>query len=176
MGTRRVVALGFALPVLAFAAVAPAQAAVSHPSVRSAPAVTAKPAQTEGVLSNGYGDAKYNSTAGTWRLASGSATDLLIYPDPDNTSVYIMQDETTGDYVDWVSSTGITETTNYSLSRAHWARDYCSPGASYENVYAEGQIAYPWLYGDTVGSGLELDGLGCEYGSDVWTFSGTLGS
>jgi len=163
---------------LGMSAASASTSAPAHVTTNSVSAGVEKPAQTEGVLSNTFGDAKYNSSSGTWREADGGTyTDILIV---NQGSYYTMQNETTGDWLEVAGNGSINETSDSSLARAHWvhAGSGCNPGWVWNNVYADSNSLYTALSGGTPGTYLWLADLGggndqCEDSSAIWQFSGT---
>jgi hypothetical protein len=144
-----------------------------YPPKRAALLSVQRPAQTEGVLSNYYGDAKFNQTSGLWRVASGSSTDVLIVP--QSGGYYSMQDEYTGNYLQYYSG-GVGETASYGAPRTEWMRTYCGSGAGaiWINVYEAEQEAGGELAGLNPGTNLYFNDGTCQTAASVWIFSGTL--
>lgn len=121
-------------------------------------------------LVNGNVDpVKFNASGGYYRLAApGTYTALSINCGDQSCSYYTVQDNSTGNYMDWEGGSGsgtIHETTNSSLARAHWTLTQCGSGFYYEylNVYGDN-----WLQSNGIGVGLSLGTDGCSQNDGQW--------
>lgn len=103
-----------------------------HPSSVQLIPLPAAGSCRDGVILVTYagGNARFNPTAGSWRVATGSTyTVVNVCNDGGN---YTIEDAGTFGYMDWEGAASggvIRETTNGSLARAHWTELGC--GTSY---------------------------------------------
>jgi len=120
--------------------------------------------------------AKWNPTDSYWRLAApGTYTPIQVYCGDSACDYYIVEDNNTGEYMQWTSGTTggtIHETTDSTLERAHWDLSLCSNSSDdyyeYANVYAESLGDNPWLQSNGIGVGLTLGDNGCSENASIW--------
>lgn len=79
-------------------------------------------------------DAKYNATAGVWRVAGLSTWTAVTI---SGGSTIVIEDTVHGGCLDWVNGTGITDGA-CDLARSNWIVDSnCTAGNTLTNAYAK---------------------------------------
>lgn len=146
-----------ALSLTGLAAPLTATAAPASHAVHTAPA-----APCGHGIKNSYGQARFNTTSGLWWLASAVITHIDTLT--ESGGYYLLEDCNSFNYMDYVSGTGVTETTDSSLARAHWVAVGCIGGGyEWKNVYFG-----EYLYGDTVGANLDITSTGGCNPDETW--------